>query len=81
MSQKVMKWTKEGYSDHSCRGIFYLSFFFHFQLFRRFSCPLYFLRNKFTLVPQTFSWVFVMSSQTNAFKSASVLHIERFRGI
>ena len=28
--------------------------------FCTFSCLLYFLRNKFTLVPQTFSWVFVM---------------------
>ena len=75
-----------GYSDFYCRGLFYsdVVFFVSFLLFCRFSCLLYFPRNKFTLVPKTLAesgiWVFAMQSQTEALQGASVLHMERFRG-
>ena len=41
---------------YSVQYIFLVSFL----LFCGFSCLLYFLRNEFTLVPQTFSWEFAM---------------------
>ena len=51
VSQKVIKWTKEGailiILPKACFILMYL--FVSFSLFCRFSCPLYFLRNKFTL--------------------------------
>ena len=50
-------------------------------LFCGFSRFLYFLRNKFTLVSQTFSWVFAMLSQTDALQGASTLHMEGFEAI
>ena len=49
MSQKVIKWTKDGgYCDYSCKGLLYFngSFWFHFYCFV--DGLLYFLRNKFT---------------------------------
>ena len=47
----------------------------------RFSCLLYFLSNKFTLVPQTFSRVFAMRNQTDKLQGASVLYMESFEAI
>ena len=51
-----------GYSDYYCRGLFYAnaSFLVSFLQFCGFSCLLCFLRNKFTLVLQTFCWIFTM---------------------
>ena len=65
----------EGYSI-----LMYL--FGSFLLFCRFSCLLFFLGNKFTLVvPQTFSWVFAMKSQTDTLQDASVLYMESCEAI
>ena len=62
MNKRVIKWTKEGailiilVEAYSILLYILVSFL----LFYRFSGLLYFLRNKFTLVPQTSSWVFAM---------------------
>ena len=62
------------YSDYYSSVSFWLSFL----LFCRFSCRLYFLRNKFTFVSRTFSWVFETLSQTDALESVFCVAYEKF---